>query len=87
MKGKTERILVVEVNWRDRANGPLGKWNLQAKKVQYSITTSYPKFCDVSGALYAVIAERSFSFDPSPDDTKYVVKDSGETLAKNTTWK
>ena len=32
-----------------------------------------------------MIAERSFSLDPSPDDTKYVLKASGETLATNTT--
>lgn len=52
-----------------------------------SLTISYPRFWELSAELYAVIEERSLCLDPRPDDTKYVVRPKGGTLATNTTWK
>lgn len=40
-----------------------------------------------SWELKAVIVARSLSFDPRPDDTKYVVRPSAGTLATNKTCK
>lgn len=46
-----------------------------------SLFNSYLGFREFPAELYSVIVECSHSFDPRPDDIKYVVKPRGATLA------